>query len=91
MSEESNPLEVHFFASLRERVGTARLSATADSLSEVHATLIQQLGTDRVAHLLAPNVRVAVNQQLIEGDWHSDLQPLPAGAEVAFLPPVTGG
>ncbi|MDG1818839.1 MAG: MoaD/ThiS family protein [Porticoccaceae bacterium] len=41
---------------------------------------------DLVKELCQPQVLVSVNQMIVS--WE---QPLAAGSEVAFLPPVTGG
>jgi molybdopterin synthase sulfur carrier subunit len=77
---------VKFFASLREEMGQAEINVNADSLSEVMATLGQQLGIEKQRLLQQENIKVAVNQALMSGNC-----PLVDGDEVAFLPPVTGG
>jgi molybdopterin converting factor small subunit len=41
--------------------------------------------------LLSPNVRLAVNQDLVKGNWREAELVFTDGDEVAFLPPVTGG
>ena len=86
-------IRVLFFASLREAVGRSEcriplLPATgpAFGLDGLMAELKQRLDAGAYAALLAENVRIAVNRELVEGAV--DLQ---AGDEVAFLPPVTGG
>ncbi|MEM9620411.1 MAG: MoaD/ThiS family protein [Pseudomonadota bacterium] len=78
---------VKFFASLREVVGVPEMQISASSLCQLKTHLKTQLPAPVLSELLAPNVRVAVNQALIEDD---DLV-LADGDEVAFLPPVTGG
>ena len=45
----------------------------------------QWLGRDH-PELLAPTVRIALDDCLVQGD-----QPLGAATEIAFLPPVSGG
>ena len=81
---------VLFFASLRESVGTGReqisLPDGVTSAGQLRAFLRARgpawddaLGTARA-------LRVAVNQVMAD-----DSTLLPAGAEVAFFPPVTGG
>ena len=77
---------VRFFASLREDVGVAELEVEADSLPALLAALKAELG-DAMQHLQQENVRMAVNQALVD-DPTLALEP---GDEVAFLPPVTGG
>ena len=77
---------VRFFASLREDVGVAELELEADSVPALLTVLESALG-DAMAHLRQENVRLAVNQELVD-DPALVLEP---GDEVAFLPPVTGG
>ena len=82
-------IEIRYFASLREALGerqsledlpagmtVAALRAHLATLSPVHA---RSLAADRA-------VRCAVNQTMAQ-----DSTEVPAGAEVAFFPPVTGG
>lgn len=80
-------LTVLFFASIREQLEVDRLQWP--EAADVH-TLVAALGEARgerwSAVLNAPNVIVAVNQDVAERG-----QPLRAGDEVAFFPPVTGG
>ena len=56
-------------------------------LDALLAALRQQLGAAGYAALTAENVRIAVNQEFIDGG----AAELRSGDEVAFLPPVTGG
>ena len=79
-------VRVIFFASLREEVGRDEVAVQATSLNELIDELRRQLSETAMIALTAENVRVAVNQMLVEGVV--DLRP---GDEVAFLPPVTGG
>ncbi len=85
-------ITVRLFAQLREQFGAAAVSLTLPEAADIE-TLTQallahfsDLPEDVRQQLQADNVRIAVNQQLIEG--HT---PLATGDEVAFLPPVTGG
>jgi len=83
------PIRVLFFASLRERTGTDRIELPAAGVSDLRglwASLDDALAADAMSALRARDVRIAVNQELIEGDV--GLRP---GDEVAFMPPVTGG
>ena len=85
-------MKVHvlFFASLREAVATDALDVElppAATLKDLCAMLARQLGTAAAAALGDDEVRVAVNQELVQGMGAA----LKAGDEVAFLPPVTGG
>ena len=79
-------ITVKFFASLREEVGIAETRVDATSIGGLMATLNHLLGAEKLTLLMRDNVRIAVNQTLIEGDC-----ALSVGDEVAFLPPVTGG
>lgn len=79
-------VRVIFFASLREETGCDEVMVQATSLNELLDGLRRQLSEAAIIALTAENVRVAVNQTLVDGVV--DLRP---GDEVAFLPPVTGG
>jgi len=81
-------VQVRFFASLRDAVGTDSLTVTLDEgagLGLLLAALDHRLGP-AAEPLKSENVRVAVNQELVPGPT-----TLRDGDEVAFLPPVTGG
>ena len=82
----SDSVRVLFFASLREDVGCAELTVRAADTNALLTALAEQLPESALQALTQDNVRIAVNQQIIEGNT-----PLAAGDEVAFLPPVTGG
>ncbi|MEE4281248.1 MAG: molybdopterin converting factor subunit 1 [Pseudomonadales bacterium] len=79
-------IKVLFFASLREQMGTGELTLKAGNLAELFAQIEIQLGNQALQTLKADNIRIAVNQDLIENET-----TLSEGDEVAFLPPVTGG
>lgn len=76
------PIQVRFFASLRERLGRAEAEIDADSVVTVADVWTQ------VAGGVAPpgNLLAAVNHEHVESD-----HPVSDGDEVAFFPPVTGG
>ena len=81
-------VQVRFFAALREALGpqqTVQLPA-GSTLGDLHNLLLDQ--SSRHAELLARGraVRFALNQMMAD-----EAVVLPAGAEVAFFPPVTGG
>lgn len=82
-------IQVLYFASLRERVGTAAEALTVDDSSTV-ADLIERLRARGGAwtDALGPDqvVLAAVNQDMARLDT-----PIADGDEVAFFPPVTGG
>ena len=88
-------IRVLFFASLREAVGRSEceipLPPGADDgspfgVEALMAELRRRLAAGAYAALIAENVRIAVNRELVDG-----AVALRAGDEVAFLPPVTGG
>ena len=83
-------LKVVFFASIREALGEGELLLDEpmedERLSALVARLVARYGKDARDVIAAGNVRVSVNQQLIDGDVL-----LKSGDEVAFFPPVTGG
>ena len=78
-------IRILYFGALRERLGTEaeELAWTAGCTSD---TLRSR--DEHWAEVLAPGqvFRVAVNRQIVHGDT-----PVPDGAEVGILPPVTGG
>lgn len=82
---------VRFFASLREGVGQDHLSLNAASLPELRDALAQQLSDSAQQALWADGVRLAINQQFLSSDWRTCSEDIDPGAEIAFLPPVTGG
>ena len=81
-------IRVLFFASLRDRLGVAKLDV-ADVPADV-AALRQQLAAKGEAWELMFDsdrpVLAAVNQAMASNDT-----PLSDGDEVGFFPPVTGG
>lgn len=81
-------VNVRYFASLREALGPQQQLQLAEgsTLAMLRDTLIAS--SPRHAEVLARGraVRCALNQQMAD-----EATPIPAGAEVAFFPPVTGG
>ncbi|QTR53917.1 MULTISPECIES: MoaD/ThiS family protein [Thiothrix] len=76
------PINVLFFASLRERLGKAQASIDTDVPLTAHEVWQRSSG----GAALPVNVLVSVNQA------YANLETLvQAGDEVAFFPPVTGG
>ena len=79
---------VRYFASIREALGQGEeaVDTPAATLGALRQELLARGGA--YAEVLAPGraVRMALNQTLSD-----EAAPLPAGAEVAFFPPVTGG
>jgi len=85
--EASVELEVLLFASLRDRAGRASLRLRVDGAPATVASLRRALAAAHpvLAASLATS-RIAVDQEF-RGDDHV----LAAGAEVAVIPPVSGG
>jgi MoaD family protein len=79
-------VSVKFFAQLHEVTGTEGVQVNALDLDGVFIELAKLYPEDVVAQLRGDNVRVAINQELVNGN-----PALTAGDEVALLPPVTGG
>lgn len=82
---------VKFFASLREDVGHDQLALVAGNVDELRDALAAQLSDDAKLALWADGVRLAINQQFLASDWRTSSEDISLGAEIAFLPPVTGG
>lgn len=85
-------VSVRYFAALREQLGCDRETVAAGEggmlgFEELLDVLEQRHGSGTRALLLAPRIRLALNQALLT-DPPASLQ---AGDELAFLPPVTGG
>ncbi len=82
-------LQVRFFASLKDMLGTDALELVLaeGSLACLRMALTDQFG-DLASLLWANNVRMAHNHVLVSAS--ATLQ-LAEGDELAFLPPVTGG
>ena len=79
-------ITVHLFAAARDRVGrpTVTLDLPPDpTVSGLRAALLARFPD--LAPLL-PVCRIAVNH-----DFADDADPIPAGSEVAVIPPVSGG
>jgi molybdopterin synthase sulfur carrier subunit len=81
-----NQITVLFFATLRDKAGTR--SATLDV--EI-STTIEQLKLLLVAKF--PNLDGLMEHCLasINHEYRFDESEIPAGAEIAFFPPVSGG
>jgi molybdopterin converting factor subunit 1 len=80
------PVQVHLFALARERAGGPSVSIDLPEGSTV-ADLKSALARSLPALApLVPSLRIAVNAEYVADD-----HPLPPGAEVAVIPPVSGG
>ncbi|OJT23632.1 molybdopterin converting factor subunit 1 [Archangium sp. Cb G35] len=82
----SNTITVLYFAAARERVGLPREPLELPSGARVEDVL-RLLATRHPALApLLPHLRVAVNQEFSSAETE-----VPAGAELALIPPVAGG
>lgn len=83
-------LNLIYFASLREKLGLDQeqlaLPQGVVTVSDLADYLVAERGELWQQVLLDNKVMVAVNQEMCEFS-----QPVSAGDEVAFFPPVTGG
>ena len=83
-------IQLKFFASLREAVGTANESLMAPAelktAGQVRDFLCQRGGVWAEALAQGRAVRIACNQEMAEAST-----VLTDGCELAFFPPVTGG
>ena len=79
---------IRYFASVREALGqgSEQLDTPAATLGELRDELISRGGVWADSLARGRAVRMALNQVMSE-----ESAPLPAQAEVAFFPPVTGG
>ncbi len=79
---------VKYFASIRETLGMGSevLETPATTLAQLRDELIAKGGKHGHALARGKALRVAQNQVMA-----AESEPLLAGAEVAFFPPVTGG
>ncbi len=79
-------ISILFFAGLRDRAQTHRAELELPegaTVADLKAAVVQKFPA--VAPLL-PNALISVNQQ-----YAGETEGVPAGAEVAFFPPVSGG
>ncbi|REC96387.1 cyclic pyranopterin monophosphate synthase MoaC [Kushneria indalinina] len=91
LSDKSNesPIEIRFFAELRERLGIEKLSVLPGHLSSPTLRGLKEWVKSQVdapQALDQPRLLCAVNHDMVQGDI--TINP---GDEVAFFPPVTGG
>lgn len=85
---DQHSITVRYFAALRERLGASE-SLTIDAgttLGQLRDALIARGGAHAEALARGRALRCALNQVMAD-----EATPVPAGAEVAFFPPVTGG
>ncbi|MDT7835524.1 MoaD/ThiS family protein [Aquabacterium sp. OR-4] len=81
-------ITVRYFASLREALGASESVELAEgsTLGALRDALIARGGAHAQALARGRALRCALNQLMAD-----EATAVPAGAEVAFFPPVTGG
>lgn len=75
-------IQVRFFASLREQVGTGEVELPVESVKSVADAWSQCTQNAQ----MPANTLVAINMEYVDMSY-----PVKEGDEVAFFPPVTGG
>lgn len=84
MSTPPRPLQIRFFAILREQAGRSVLEL--ESAAPTPAALYAELQASHALTFPAALLRVSVNER------YADMTtPLAAGDRVVFIPPVAGG
>ncbi len=79
-------ITVLFFASLKDEIGVGEVKLAANDIDELMIELSSRFGEDKARVLFKDNIRIAVDKELVEGNYCFN-----GNEEVAFLPPVTGG
>ena len=83
-------IAVHYFASIRENLGTGleklELPAGVGTVAQLIDHLAEKHGGAWAEVLGAKSVMIAVNHEMTDRS-----APVANGDEVAFFPPVTGG
>ena len=77
---------VLFFAQARDRTGCSECVLELPEGSRISDVLAQILGAYPGLAQLAPHLAIAMNGELVPQDT-----PVRTGAELAMLPPVSGG
>lgn len=86
MAEAIIAVNVKFFASCREIVGTSEISLELESDSTTDSLILILIARFPRLNDSIQQVSIAVNKRYIEGS-----QSLKDGDEVALLPPMSGG
>lgn len=81
----SSTVTVRLFAAARAAAGAAELTVAAETVAELRARLVADLGPDFARVLQVSSI-------LVDGTASSgDSAPLPEGSTVDILPPFAGG
>jgi len=79
-------VDVFAFAQAREAIGAARVRLALPAGSRVSDAIALLAGRHPALGAIVPHLAVAVDRELVKGE-----RVLADGAEVALLPPVSGG
>lgn len=81
-------VQLRYFASIREALGTGSESLTteATTIAALRDALLARGGAYAASLARGRAVRIAINQTMCD-----ETATLEDGAEIAFFPPVTGG
>jgi molybdopterin converting factor subunit 1 len=79
-------ITILYFAAARERAGTQRETLEVPERIRVQEVLRMLAGRHSTLGPLLPHLRVAVNQEFVDKEAE-----VPPGAELALIPPVSGG
>lgn len=77
-------VQVRLFAALRAAAGTSQLSSEAATVGDLRRELSERFGEPFAA-------RLARSKAIVDGEEAQDSADLGAAAEVALLPPFSGG
>jgi len=82
-------VRIRYFAALREAIGRAEAVLDLPPSIKTGRDLVRLLASQfphAAAHLNAPSLRIALDQEIASFDV-----PLGGAKEIALLPPMTGG
>jgi MoaE-MoaD fusion protein len=79
-------VQVLAFAQAREAIGAARVEIELPAGSRVSDAIAQLAARHPALRAIVPHLAIAVNRELVRGE-----PVLTDGAELALLPPVSGG
>lgn len=86
MSEDHFPVKVLFFATLKERAGTHQITLELPGGARVRDLKARLIESYPGLRQMSASLLVSVNKE-----FAFDEEEIPAGAEVAVFPPVSGG
>ncbi len=81
-----NHIHILFFASLRDTIGTRSLEMDVAAGTSVSALIASLVNAYPPLERMKDSLQVAINHEYATGE-----QTIPENAEIAFIPPVSGG